>query len=1186
METQRIFEVLGIGETKDEKEIKAAYRNRLASVNPEDNPEGFKRLREAYESALVMARRQEEEQLQDTPSDRYMREVEEVYRSLPRRLDEKEWERLTKNEMLDDLALEEEIKWKLFRYLADHFRMPVPIWKVLDKAFGIVENAGEFKEHLPEGFVDFMVWKSSEEGGGTDFPFEKLKGKETADYDEFIRNFNELSQMLGEEPEDRENWKKELGQKIVYMDTLEISHPWYEMEKAKYRFACGQKEDAEHAVRKLWDMGEKDIRMLYAGAGILNGCGQSEEAAEIYGKLLKEEGMTNEDVYNTSVALAEIRAGQQKWEEAREHALAARRLYSTRKSVELLKECNTEIIKLYTGEKAAGMTAEDGVTLAWCYIQEGRAEEGLEFFREHPVLEEDMTGRQAECPTGCQEGERAGCQAECHRVKAILFVSARMDVEAEAEAKLWRKCILELEKEELYWLAQSYELEGKAFQIRYEKLETKEGEEAKKLKEAALSAFDAAVAVQPEDIDFLMAKLHFLRALKDYRQMVEICGKIKEIDKGYFWAYFYAQEAYEGLGKAQEVVDTFYEAKRIYAGMPEIYERAAGAFWAYGQYGETKNIIRQAEEAGINSFSLRVKKLEMMRRDAENEESLKEADEYAKQLIEELEQAEGVKNKDILLSDAYLQRAFIHDSRYADKFRQEDEMETWAKRSVELADSNRNRYFLGRFYEEYKDEPKIAYEHLKICEDRGLDFEWLYYYLALCHEDFKEWDNAIAYYKKAIEKAPEERDFPWRIAWLYRMKFNRTGQKEYYEEAIKYLNLFVEKHGENARELWQLSDLHSKNREYELALAEIERAMERDGQSRNWGHKAVLLELMGRKDEAVEYYEKGIAVGLEKGTDYSYGYSEMFDYFCELREYEKGLAWFQEKIGLMKTEEQKKTAYGYIKYYYIMLKDYTKALGALERIHGGISLADYVSDGWEEEGERINDLLDAYQFFLSPEELKQKAEEAVALLEGDGAAGLKENHEGKRSAYIQIAFCYAHYIMDEEKGILYFKKALEQAELDEKGINTSGYRYTVSSLMKILWRQGKLEQAKECRKLYVKSLAEIYEECKELGKGTEELHLRECAHRKTNIYHLFEISFFSGEYEEARGYLQQIEACEWCWNCTSPECTEQWECKGFMALHDGKLEEAEKYLKHALECGRRGNDDAKWGLKVLKMMQM
>ncbi len=37
MEEQRIFEVLGIGETKDEKEIKKAYRNKLLSVNPEDN---------------------------------------------------------------------------------------------------------------------------------------------------------------------------------------------------------------------------------------------------------------------------------------------------------------------------------------------------------------------------------------------------------------------------------------------------------------------------------------------------------------------------------------------------------------------------------------------------------------------------------------------------------------------------------------------------------------------------------------------------------------------------------------------------------------------------------------------------------------------------------------------------------------------------------------------------------------------------------------------------------------------------------------------------------------------------------------------------------------------------------------------------------------------------------------------
>ena len=164
----------------------------------------------------------------------------------------------------------------------------------------------------------------------------------------------------------------------------------------------------------------------------------------------------------------------------------------------------------------------------------------------------------------------------------------------------------------------------------------------------------------------------------------------------------------------------FYEAKNIYEGMPEIYERAARAFWAYGQYQEAKNIIKQAEDAGVDSYYLRVRKLELMRRNAESAEELKTADEYAKQLIDEMEEAGDV--EDSLLSDVYLQRAFIHDSNNAESFRQVDGMETWAKRSVELADSNRNRYFLGRFYSEYREEPKLAYEKSENLRRAGAGF--------------------------------------------------------------------------------------------------------------------------------------------------------------------------------------------------------------------------------------------------------------------------------------------------------------------------------------------------------------------------------------------------------------------------------------------------------------------------------
>jgi len=46
MSGKDIFAVLGIAETKDEAQIRAAYRDKLITVNPEDNPEGFKLLRE------------------------------------------------------------------------------------------------------------------------------------------------------------------------------------------------------------------------------------------------------------------------------------------------------------------------------------------------------------------------------------------------------------------------------------------------------------------------------------------------------------------------------------------------------------------------------------------------------------------------------------------------------------------------------------------------------------------------------------------------------------------------------------------------------------------------------------------------------------------------------------------------------------------------------------------------------------------------------------------------------------------------------------------------------------------------------------------------------------------------------------------------------------------------------------
>ena len=62
------WEILGIEPTKEEERIRDAYRAKLPHVNPEDDQEGFKELRRAYEEALAYARQVETEDLKEEGS--------------------------------------------------------------------------------------------------------------------------------------------------------------------------------------------------------------------------------------------------------------------------------------------------------------------------------------------------------------------------------------------------------------------------------------------------------------------------------------------------------------------------------------------------------------------------------------------------------------------------------------------------------------------------------------------------------------------------------------------------------------------------------------------------------------------------------------------------------------------------------------------------------------------------------------------------------------------------------------------------------------------------------------------------------------------------------------------------------------------------------------------------------------
>ena len=220
MSITEAFCLLNISQTKEEGAIRSAYHSLLKGVNPEDDPEGFKRLREAYEEAIIYARTPQEEEgiadvewLQNQAVGAFMQKLADIYTILPRRIDLSEWESLLSDPVLESFEDAETAKWGLFSYLAEHFRLPDKIWRRLDKEFFIQENQKEFREHVPPAFVDYLLDKLSENQIYPEFPYDTFVGAPDADYDRFIRdytsfmnqNFERSEESLPEKKRDRKS---------------------------------------------------------------------------------------------------------------------------------------------------------------------------------------------------------------------------------------------------------------------------------------------------------------------------------------------------------------------------------------------------------------------------------------------------------------------------------------------------------------------------------------------------------------------------------------------------------------------------------------------------------------------------------------------------------------------------------------------------------------------------------------------------------------------------------------------------------------------------------------------------------------------------------------------------------------------------------------------------------------------
>jgi Flp pilus assembly protein TadD len=163
--------ILGIEPTDDLSVIKKAYSKQLKIHHPEDDPEGYQRLREAFDRAKQDLKRRErvlvhaeptavvdtswpdsslshfnQEQKRLTPVilpdveslksiETFMGDIERHYRDITSRISEEAWLTLLDDELLWSIEHKQEVSDELLYFISEHHLLPKKIWLLLENQF-------------------------------------------------------------------------------------------------------------------------------------------------------------------------------------------------------------------------------------------------------------------------------------------------------------------------------------------------------------------------------------------------------------------------------------------------------------------------------------------------------------------------------------------------------------------------------------------------------------------------------------------------------------------------------------------------------------------------------------------------------------------------------------------------------------------------------------------------------------------------------------------------------------------------------------------------------------------------------------------------------------------------------------------------------------------------------------------
>ncbi|MDO5155187.1 MAG: tetratricopeptide repeat protein [Eubacteriales bacterium] len=1142
-----IWKILEIEKTKDEDVIKAAYRKKLRYVNPEDDAEGFKELRQAYDEAMEYASMPEEleehsqEQVfkgKKTDVDLWIDRIDLIYVDVAKRRDVACWETLLHDPVCDDLDTELEAAEKLLVYFMSHSYMPQAVWQAVEQRFHYKDSLEQLKERFPENYLDYVMWQIDHPGF---IDYDMFDGVTNSHVDDYISTLYEEKNAFDEG--DVEGAKKHLKTLLRY----DVTHPFTQVEEARHLMKEDKLNEALSIMEDL-DFEYSDnpyIERVYAD--VLLQKNEVEKARNVYEHLLEVDA----DNFSAALGRAKCTFLDGSLEDAKEMVedILEDRVQEM-ESMQLLDEINEKLVTRYQSELEEQKDVETCYKLGWCYYQQKEFEKGIALLDDVEESEEyDYVNLRCRLYLANEDYEKAYPLTK----KWLTLIEETTDDGTKDMQK--RKNRLSLAYFSIGICM--YEI---AFQKKEEQKDTPslngendwnaEFAEGERYIERAIEE-EKNVLVR---LSYMEQLAKFYIAREKYEACIEICDQILATDKGFYPAYVHRQRANYELKNAKEVIDDYFACKEIYPGYSVPYVLAAEVFMAFEQYEDVENIIQAAKEVNLESDGLTLYEIKCLHYKNFSPENVRKAIEQIESLIGKVEKKTEEEFCDIeKKSELYRELAIL----YWDLDMTEKALDILEESIGKVSDAKELLYLetdiLGRS-EKYG-------AALRVCEQLiALDPDNLAYPLKRgnLYERMNKTQDAIACYKAILDinenyvpairrlmyiysyLSNEERDLEkCRIGIEYATKLIAlTDQAEgYVERGNLYIDLYeLEKAVDDCKEAIKrdtdayyaynnLGCALLKLRRIDEAIEPLEQLIqnEPDKDYLPYLNLADCYVLKKQYDQAIRAYENVMRIKKGRGDSVDYIEKEIADIYCMKKEYEKAAAIYQKNID----EIKKKTG--------LFTRDESGKL----QLKGKMT-----RDMMDRLIQCQCDLGDVYRQIGNEklaESLYKEAEKN--FFKGEFFCNPKRMEE------------VAEYYRD--KGDL--NKALYvMRRLRAKEMEVGRERYQTYLVMStILYLQGAFEDAKKYADRYIKEYMETF--------GGEQGLKDDIRYLPARLYNIAIMHVCARRYDKAKAYIAQIPQCKLCVMCTSCDCFEYYFCMGMIAKAEGREEEALTFFKKAKE---------------------